>query len=260
MINLIFINILNLLNLIFYNFNLKMKITFSIVLISLFQLLKRCFSACCEDCISPMVNTELPTPVIKYSEVKYTTPDKNLMCSTKFTVENGICCEQVTLEQHWLEFKKREEEKIIPLKQIFANTRIGYYAEIAQDFINQGGDDTNFQKTTRRIDKFFEFRQNYPSSISAKLTVDPDAKNEGYWFFDELYINNKLSPAERTSIPGNNLIDAIPIQTEQNIKGIFEVITDKYNRVNGDPISNTNYTEKERSKIFNLNNFLISFQ
>lgn len=118
-----------------------------------------------------MVNTELPTPVILYQEVVHTTPDAHLMCSSKFTVEDGICCEQNTLEQHWIEFKKREEDKILPLKQIFANTRVRYFSEIAQLWLQTNPLDP-FEPTKRRIDKFFDWSINYPGTTDFYPSAD----------------------------------------------------------------------------------------
>lgn len=226
-----------------------MKISICLVLLSLFQLLKNSLQACCEDCINPLVNTELPTPVKAYSEPVHTTPDKYLMCSSKFTVEDGICCEQTSLEQHWLEFKAREEAKILPLKQLFANTRVRYFADIAESWMQT----TSilfppFELTTTRLDKFFKFRENYDASVAVPHPF------MGTWLFDEHYINGKLTPAQRTALlPAQNLIDAIPADTETKIKDIFATIADKYTGVNAAPIATTNLTHTERSKFLSLN-------
>jgi hypothetical protein len=164
-----------------------MKSNLVLLLLSFIKFVKYSFQGCCTDCTNTLANTELPTPVILYQEPVYTTPDKHLMCSQKFTVEDGICCEQTSLEQHWLEFKAREEAKILPIKQIFANTRIRYFSEIAQTWLQTNVVDPH-EPTKTRLQKFFGFAYNYPPGTP--MAGAGGATNT--YLFDEEYINNKL--------------------------------------------------------------------
>lgn len=143
------------------------------------------------------------------------------MCSSKFTVKDGICCDQTNLDLHWLEFKKREEDKIAMLKPLYAQMELTYMSNEANEWLK------TYPSTGKSyLEEFFNFKYRYNST-------NPAPSN-----FTQLNnVNDKIQliPSQISRFNTNlanlgakNLIGAMKPRDDEKIIGIFKILGDKY--------------------------------
>jgi hypothetical protein len=175
------------------------------------------------------------------------------MCSSKFTVKDGICCDQTSLERHWIEFKERELEKINQLKPLYARLELTYMAVEAKKWLAPS---TLIPPYVGPLEKFFKFDIDYPNPFAGGVKINDMLTSA------PLYPPLGGTRQAHVSTFGTNLIAAIPGADRDKIRGIFELLDKFYETTDetGINLKNLNIVLNEERSNFNVSfSFLLTF-